>query len=410
MKKFFTDLISSFNIAGIYIFLWYLALLTQNEIIVVPYVGQLCLLSALSISIYAFVKLWNIKSIPYLQGAKMLVILFTFYGIVLIIDTPVIHLSFNGQNNQSYWFLEEVYKSILPIFAFFYLTIKGKLTRSNLQIWTVLFVIQAYYIYMNFYQGKDIIQSSFETTNIVNSMAYLFIAIIPGVPLFKRQYLQYVIFALCLIMVLLAMKRGALLIGALTLLWYVYVQSKVYAKKKNVVRIVFLAFFIYLILYGLMYVYNSILLDNAFFQERLDETLAGGTSGRDRISLHFWNYYLNEMNFLEEMFGIGAYGTIRTYINFAHNDWLEILICEGLLGIVCYIIYWLKLYKTIKLIKGYNSIFVILTLFAIIQFLKTFFSMSINDMMLYTTAPVGYALGQLYLQKSNRVKVNVEID
>lgn len=413
MKQILLSIKQVFNTAGIYIFLWCFVMFTQRELLVVPYLGQVSLIIALLFSIYAFFKVWNIKTIPFLQGAKLMVVLFTFYGIFLMIDTPVIHVAFNHQDNPSYWFLEGVYKSILPIFAFFYLTIKGKLTMNNLQIWVILFVAQAYVLYMSAYQDMYKFQDNFESTNLVNSLAYLFIAMIPGVPLFKKQYLQYAIFALCLIMVILAMKRGAILAGTLSLFWFVYKQTKSYAHKRSVTRILLMVVLLYALLYGIVYVYNTTLIDNVFFQDRLEATLAGGSSGRNEISQHFRDYYLLDMSFLEKIIGIGAYGTIRTYKNFAHNDWIEILICEGIVGITCYLYYWVNVYKTLKICKKNYTIYMILSLFAIIQFAKTFFSMSIDDMLIYTTAPVGYALGQLYLNnregKINKIVNNFSV-
>lgn len=404
MRHIFIYLKGVLNLPGLYILLWCIVFLIQQELVSVPVIGQISLIVVLFWSIFAFCKVSSITIIPYIKGSNLLIILFTIYGLLLIIDTPVVHVSFNNKNNPTYWYIQSIFKSILPIYAFFNYTILGKLKVEDLRFWTFVYLILAYFAYMATYQDVTSIVETFSETNRTNSLAYLFIAIIPCIPLFNNKLLlQYSLFTFCLSMALLGMKRGAIIVGIICFIWFIRCTLNGIFQAKSKLKFIFIIILIVTLVYALFYIYNSLLSDNLYFLQRIEQTLEGGTSGRDKITDHFLSYYSYEMNIIEKILGIGAYGTVKTYSNFAHNDWIEILICQGILGIICYVFYWVNLFKTIKCNTHIQQAFQILSLFAIIQFFKTFFSMSIDDMNFFTTSAVGYALGQIYLTHKSKI-------
>lgn len=394
-----------FTTPNLYILFWCIAMLIQHEAVQIPYIGQISLMCALLMSIYAYTKVYNKVSIPYLKGLNQLLILFSAYGVFLIIEISEVRVSFQNQTNPTYWYLEGILKSLLPIFAFFYWTITGKLKKSHLMIWTFVFIAVSYVIYMTTYQDQQSVVDTFTDSNKTNSLAYLFIAIIPCIPLFsKMPVIQFALFAACIGMALLGMKRGAILIGVICFAWYLRCSYRNIMAGSKKVKFVLIPILTIGVIYAIMYLYNNILVDNLYFAQRIEQTQEGGSSGRDVIVEHFLNYYTSDMNIFEKLIGIGAYGTIRTYKNFAHNDWVEILICQGALGIILYIYYWIKFRATIISNKSLSSVYLILTLFGIIQFGKSFFSMSIDDMSIFSTSAVGYALGCIHLKNEGILK------
>ena len=131
-----------------------------------------------------------------------------------------------------------------------------------------------------------------------------------------------------------------------------------------------------------------------YMMERIEETIAGNSSGRDKLYSFFWNYFTENANFLQYLFGRGANGTLEIYYNYAHNDWLEIAVNQGLIGIVVYAFYWLGFYKTWKRATNIDAK-TILALTFFIFFAKTMFSMSYADMTYVSTSILGYALATL---------------
>ena len=103
------------------------------------------------------------------------------------------------------------------------------------------------------------------------------------------------------------------------------------------------------------------------------------------------------------MIGHGADGTIRLGDNYAHNDWLEIGVNQGLLGIGVFTVFWLSLKKFWKSAKSYNTLFIAVGMFFVVNFSRTFFSMSINDMKIFCTCVLGYAMAVLRSNKNGKI-------
>lgn len=130
-----------------------------------------------------------------------------------------------------------------------------------------------------------------------------------------------------------------------------------------------------------------------YFQLRVEQTLEGQSSGRDTIYLSLWNYYKADFSLMRFLFGNGANYSIVVAGNYAHNDWLELLINQGLLGIVLYAILFLSL-VAFMLKNRNNNNFAILSMVFIIMFSMTLFSMLYANLKLPLAVAIGYCLAQ----------------
>lgn len=128
-----------------------------------------------------------------------------------------------------------------------------------------------------------------------------------------------------------------------------------------------------------------------YMMSRIESTMQGNSSGRDKLYSYFWRYFTEEANALHYLIGRGANGTLEIYYNYAHNDWLEIAVNQGLLGLIIYAFYWLVFYKTWKnaINSDAKTIFVLTIL---ILFAKSIFSMSYGAMTYVSASILGYAL------------------
>lgn len=346
----------------------------------------------LLVSIYCAIKIWQMpNNPPYIKGLNLLVLMFSIYGFALILMNPsTVHYSMSGLSMASYNYIKSIYLSILPIYAFYYFSLKGYLTAERLRWWAVVFCIScviSYYIYMQQAMERILARGS-SAEEITNNAGYLFLSLIPIFVLFrKKPLLQYAGLAFCMAFILMGMKRGAILIGGVVVLYLIWQIIKNARGKQRFIVILLTAV---LAVAGVYFVIDM-MTSSDYFLQRLEATKEGNSSGRDSLYSFFWTYFTDKADAIQYLFGRGANGTLEIYYNYAHNDWLEIAVNQGLLGIIVYAVYWKQFYSTWRQSTNIEAK-TILALVGIIYFAKTIFSMSYGDMTYVCTSVLGYAL------------------
>ena len=346
----------------------------------------------LLVSFICAIKIWQMPhNSPYIKGLNLLVLMFSVYGFALILNNPsTVHYSLSGMSMQSYNYIKSIYLSILPIYAFYYFSLKGYLTAERLRWWAVVFCIScvvSYYIYKQ-QALVSLMEIGSSAEEITNNTGYLFLSLIPIWTLFRKNpVLQYVGLAICMVFIMLGMKRGAIAIGGVVvfyLIWQIIRNAK--GKQKFIIMLLTAAL-------GVVGVYFVIdmMSSSDYFLQRIEATKEGNSSGRDNLYSFFWTYFTEKAEILHYLFGRGANGTLEIYYKYAHNDWLEIAVNQGLLGIAIYAIYWKKFYSTWRQSTNIEAK-TILALVGNIYFAKTIFSMSYGDMTYVCTSVLGYAL------------------
>lgn len=340
----------------------------------------LCLV--LSSLYYMAFTLTRYRITPYLRGLTILLSLFTVYGVA----------AFFVASNVSY--IQSIYISLLPIFPFYVFTRKQILRRRQIQWWIVVFFITTTF---QFFQNQEemvmtSLEAGSEKEEFTNNVGYLFLALLPLlVFLNEKQLLQFVGLAFVMTFVVLGMKRGAIFIGVICVIWFLY-NSLHLANRKRKTAVILLSMALIIVS---MYYVNYMLENSEYFNYRIQETLRGNSSGRNEIYSYFYNYFILEADPLSFLFGGGADKTVNLLGQHAHNDWLEIAVNQGLLGIFIYFFYRYNFYMIWKRSRWNAEIFMVLGLSFIIHFLKTAFSMSYNDMSLYSTICMGYCIGKI---------------
>ena len=228
-----------------------------------------------------------------------------------------------------------------------------------------------------------------DAEEITNNMGFLFVALMPGVVLFKNNIkLQYSLLIVCMIFIMMGMKRGAIIVGVVSLIYYLYFNFK-YNNQVSKGKVLF---FSILIIVAAYFITEYMMESSDYFMSRIAQTKEGNSSGRNEIYEYFWNHFKNEMDTFKFLFGNGANATLDIGINYAHNDWLEIAINQGVLGLVVYAIYWLCFCRTIKSIKYNKSAKLVLSLTFISFFIMTLFSMSYTEYSIFSSTVFGYYL------------------
>lgn len=331
------------------------------------------------------------KKPTYFKGFNMLMLLFTIYGFALIVSSPsTLYYPISGKTMPSYNYIKSIYLSLLPIYPFYYYTKTGYLTVERLQIWGLVFLAS---VTLSYFQNQrevleELLESGYKAEEITNNSGYLFLSCLPLLVLYrKKPLIQFAALAFVMAFIVMGMKRGAIIIG---LVATVYFMWQAITKSKGKTRFLFITLSVGICV-GAVFFFIHQMSTSDYMMSRIESTMQGNSSGRDKLYSYFWRYFTEEANALHYLIGRGANGTLEIYYNYAHNDWLEIAVNQGLLGLIIYAFYWLGFYKTWKYAINSDAK-TILALLLFIFIAKTMFSMSYADMTYVSTSLLGYAL------------------
>ena len=327
----------------------------------------------------------------YFKGLNVLLIMFTIYGMILILsgEQIIIQASYRVTANTSY--LKTILLSLLPIYAFYVFTRQGLLTEKSIRFWFFIFFILAI---RSFFRSQErqleaALEAGSSATQITSNMGYTFVGLLPALVYFQnKRMLQYILMVACAYFIVISLKRGAIICGAICIVWFLVVNLKKTDRNRRFIVLLLSV----LVAVSLALIYNYMLSTSSYFNYRLAQTESGDSSGRDILYSTFFNHFINESDFMRFMLGYGANGTLKISFNFAHNDWLEIAINQGVIGLFIYLLYWIGLYRTWRWSRQQPQAFMSIGMFLSIYFLSTMFSMSYNSVTRFAAMVFGYSL------------------
>lgn len=383
-----------FNSCTLYILLWVLyslqgTLYASGSIISQ---GLLAIIMLLSFY-YVFIVNTQYKVLPgFLRILNVFLLMLTAYGVVLMLSGTTIYVDFvlSGATSKIS-FLKTAYMSLLPIYAFYHFG-KTKLLTGDIIRLLSLFLLIVTTISFIRNQNEMLAEALMDGSSreeFTNNIAYNFLGLLPLAFFWhKKPLIQYLFAAYIFIFIIAGMKRGAILIGAVCFVWFIYRTWKVaHGKQRALITVLT----ILIAIVGAKYI-ADFYAASEYFQYRMKQTAEGESSGRNEIYSTLWNHFINETSFLKILFGNGALQTITIAGLLAHNDWLEILTCHGVIGVFIYILYFIALIKHWLRSKTDNLVYNILGMTIIIMFASALFSMSYNSLSLAVTICLGYCL------------------
>ena len=107
------------------------------------------------------------------------------------------------------------------------------------------------------------------------------------------------------------------------------------------------------------------------------------------------------------LFGYGADGSLKVGVNYAHNDWLEVLIDMGLVGFVAYLVFWISLILQWKRLKYNRLMYAILGGAIVVMLPRSMFSMLFSNLEVSISMLMSYVLA-LSWQKQNLLENRAE--
>lgn len=277
--------------------------------------------------------------------------------------SPKTAMHVDGVVNTSHIMTATITNLMAFFVAYVATTGKGLNVRKLDKLASLLFVL-AFVSYMYSFMN---LEASDKGTSVNGSYALMFLFLVMCLRGFtkKTNILLFIVFGL----VVLSAKRGAIICLLIMILLYLYFR---FLKGR---RSSFFMIPIVLALLGSIsyYVMNH----NTNFQNKMEATSEGNASGRDYMYETLFIFWLQEEP-KEQILGYKFAGSFELLERDAHNDWLELLIGEGLLGVTLYLIFFTALFHAFFKNKRYwypheKMIFLSSIL---IWFVKSFFSQS----------------------------------
>ena len=347
------------------------------------YVNQVALLLMLLIGIWSIGEYFlsnRIRKSPLLNAVFALVVMYSAYGFFSIVfgngipEIPEIE------------YPKRSLASLLPIFLFYVGASKGLITPSRIKIyfWVMLSIAIAFFFGMKFER-----QEALGVLEITNNAGYIFVPLISLLYFFpKKPLLQYILLGTLLLFILLSMKRGAIAIGTICGAIYMFSNLRSASVKTRVISI-----FLSIVFLVASFIYVGHTMETSdYFVRRLEKTQMGDSSGRDYLYETILNAVLSDKNPINLLVGHGADSTVIFAGNYAHQDWLETLCNNGLLGVAILFTFFVVFARVVWRNRESFSrpmFYSFLTVFTLV-FLKTLFSMSIQNLDLSTTLLLGY--------------------
>lgn len=296
------------------------------------------------VSVFCVFRLLFRANNPPVIGRSLLFALFlSCYGVIHLLFGHPLYAEDRIVPTTEY--LVGIVSSLFPVFFVYYFSASGYITEEIIRRWSLLFIATVLISYPN---SVAHIQSSVDYEQFTNNIGYTIIHCLPFLIFWHKSPLfQYCLFFIIGIFIMNALKRGPILIWILLFGSFILQNFNRFSKASFKHKIILISLPAIAILFGFYY-YNNYLVDNIGFMNRLNATLAGDDSGREEIYSNILNTFYEGSNIIQYLFGHGAESTIKFFHIHAHNDWLEILFNQGLIGIILYLLYYKSIWKQIR--------------------------------------------------------------
>ncbi|QXP64475.1 O-antigen ligase [Polaribacter sp. HaHaR_3_91] len=258
----------------------------------------------------------------------------------------------------------------LTFFGFYAVFVKS----DYKQLLPKLFVPILLWLVYVYYSQYNIIIASLDVENQSYNSSYVPLFTLPIVLCLNKKWLRISAIVLIAAVILSSNKRGGFVAFSLAILIYLFVTGVVSPKRASLLKRVFISLFVILSVWKL-YDFIESAKDN-FFLYRLEKLQNDGGSGRVDIYMQVING-ITDSNFIQFLLGHGdnqvVYLTKEGYS--AHNDFLEVMYCYGILVFLTYLtLHYLLIKKALVLYKRKNKFAGPMAVSVVIFFIFSFIS------------------------------------
>ena len=351
---------------------------------------MLCLLWSMY---YMFYSICTLKLLRYFIGLNVLVIMFSIYGLFRL--TGGSYTIPGGGNVDAFYSYKKACISLLPIYAFFYFAKKGLLDAGRLRLYSFVFLAITFMAYSAYFTKRFGVEIDADV-EFTNNTGYMFLALIPVVLFWRsKPVFFYSFMGIIAVMIIMCMKRGAILSGFFALFIILFNDRPSFKGKRKIISI-----FLTIALLALIVVYVIHMVENSeYFMYRYNSTLEGEASSREDMYPRYLNFILDRADVLSLLFGVGFDGSLKHLGAYCHNDWLEMSIDHGLLGLGCFIYYWVCFHQNTKMIKS-EDCHLPIQVILVITLCNSLYSFSISNMSIFVTCVLGFCLSKSKMFKT----------
>lgn len=366
---------------------WCQGILYPSDSIISQSIAMLILCMSL---LFTFKYIRCNRMVGYPKALLIVLLMVTVYGIIAYIDEGIMIRGNSGETRLFNWF-RGMYLSILPVFTYLYFVKERYLNVELVKKMMPFILIALLFSYYDSYTTaiqQAFIKKGIEVSETTNNAGYTVLSLFPVLLLYDNKRLwQYIGLLLIVCLVVLSVKRGAILVCGIMSLLFIIRSIGHSSGRKKFLTIILLAI-LSVIVYNFILDYMA---ESDYLMKRIEETREGRSSGRDDIYSTLWRSFNSQTDALKILFGGGVWYTTKLTWTAAHNDWLEFLIDMGVFGVIVYIYYWISFFfLTIKKNIPELSRFCFLLIF-INMFAKTIFSMSMDTMTFIQGMMIGLA-------------------
>lgn len=301
---------------------------------------------------------------------------FLYYGIAL-----------SNMTATSMSAIGSITMALLSMSAFAFLSNHGEISSSML---TVAFVVLLVGSVEFFYHMRSslLLEGIFdEDDGLTNNASVAFVVLLPWLFLIKNRWIALGGFLVCLFHIVYGAKRGDIVASVIPVMLFIYSFAR--TQKGWWRKLLFVMAIVTILGLGIWQFFQ----EDEYLQERLMDTIEGNSSGRDTIFRNAWEcwYYADDAQF---WLGHGFLSTISLIGKAAHNDWLEVLVDYGLLGVMVYGAIFYFFVRCIRREHNFSYRMVLLASLSI-WILKSLYSMAyLEALWAVLLAPAGIVIGQ----------------
>lgn len=263
---------------------------------------------------------------------------------------------------------------ILSLFTGYQVGLHKKLPLSQVLVFTILLFALTLFNFFKTAATNEELRGVEESTN---NAAYGFLFLLPFVAIISQKYkkIAAVLASVCFVLIVSGAKRGALIcLGAMMVYLAVWYLKRYRVGLKTIAGAIVV---ITCASFYLVHAFNS----SDYLQKRLDDTMEGNSSGRDNLYDDILSAWDNEIDWEIKLLGSGTAETVPIAGNLAHNDWLELLIDNGLFGALIYFLLFVSMISFVNRNRISATERLACMLWIVLWFVKTLFSMGYVSIM-----------------------------
>lgn len=315
------------------------------------------------------------------------ILLFCLINIISWAFSPKTVVSDSYGNVSTSFMMTATVVNLTSFYTVYILTERKILVLSKIEVFFFWMFLISIVSYIFTYRTLDFTSSQGTANNDGYLILFLFLVLaLKGLD--KRTLLFLVVFFL----VLFSAKRGALLCLGLTTILFIYFKYLKGRQRSLIVKCFLLIVIIGILATTTYLVYQG----NSNLQTKVTAAEEGNSSGRDYMYETCYAAW-EKADIKEQIFGLQYAGAFKVIGVTAHNDWLDLLISCGVVGVISYAFLFIALiirYIKIKEVLSNTERFCFLTA-VLVWLLKCFFSQAyFSREIIYSIIIIGYILAQ----------------